>query len=253
MNVILHGLEAEIHQGDTLADPKLLEGNSLRRFDFVLANPMWNQDGYRDVMENDRLGRFPYGITPASSADWGWIQHMLASLKPTGRMGVVLDQGALFRGGAEGKIRQKVVEQDLIECVIALPEKIFYNTGAPGCLIFLNKDKPEDRQGRVLFIYAGKDFEKLKNMNRLRNEDIGRIVETHKEFKDQAKYATVVSLDKIRQNDFNLSVTRYVDVFEQDKDVDVSQTWQELKRLEDERQAIDAKLSGYLRELGYER
>lgn len=178
---------------------------------------------------------------------------MLASLKPTGRMGVVLDQGALFRGGAEGKIRQKVLEQDLIECVIALPEKIFYNTGAPGCLIFLNKNKSEGRRGKVLFIYVAKDYEKLKNMNRLGDEHIKKIVEVHKEFKDQAKYATLVALDKIRENDFNLSVTRYLDVFEQDEDVDVSQTWQELKKLEDERQAVDARVSAYLRELGYER
>jgi type I restriction enzyme M protein len=178
---------------------------------------------------------------------------MLASLKPTGRMGVVLDQGALFRGGTEGKIRQKVLEQDLIECVVALPEKIFYNTGAPGCLIFLNKNKTQDRRDKVLFIYTAKDFEKLKNMNRLRDEHIRKIVEAHKEFKDQAKYATTVSLEKIRENDFNLSVTRYVDVFEEDAQVDISQTWQELKRLEDERQAVDAKLSAYLRELGYER
>jgi len=252
MNIILHGLEAEIRRDDTLSDPVFLEGDRLRQFDFVVANPMWNQDGYRDVMENDRLGRFPYGIAPASSADWGWIQHMLSSLKPTGRMGVVLDQGALFRGGAEGKIRQKVLEQDLVECVVALPEKIFYNTGAPGCLIFLNKNKPEDRRGKVLFIYAAKDFEKLKNMNRLRDEHIKRIVETQKGFKDRTKYSTIVSLDKIRQNDFNLSVTRYVDVFEEDEQIDVSQTWQELKKLEDERQAIDEGLSTYLRELGYE-
>jgi type I restriction enzyme M protein len=166
MNVILHGLQAEIRQGDTLADPKFLEGNGLRKFDFVLANPMWNQDGYRDLMENDRLGRFSYGIAPASSADWGWIQHMLASLKPNGRMGVVLDQGVLFRGGAEGKIRQKVVDDDLVECVIALPEKLFYNTGSPGCLVFLNKNKLRDRKGKVLFIFAANNFEKLKNMNR---------------------------------------------------------------------------------------
>jgi type I restriction enzyme M protein len=253
MNVILHGLEAEIRQGDTLADPKFLEGNGLRKFDFVLANPMWNQDGYRDLMENDRLGRFSYGIASASSADWGWIQHMLASLKPNGKMGVVLDQGALFRAGAEGKIRQKVVEQDLIECVVVLPEKIFYNTGAPGCLIFLNKNKAQNRKGRILFVYAGKGFEKLKNMNRLKDEHIKRIVEAYEQFKDQAKYASVVPPDSIRENDFNLSVTRYVDIFEQDEQIDVSQTWQELRSLENERQAIDTKLSGYLRELGYDR
>jgi type I restriction enzyme M protein len=253
MNVILHDLQAEIRQGDTLADPRFLEGNGLRKFDFVLANPMWNQDGYRDLMENDRLGRFPYGIATESSADWGWIQHMLASLKPTGRMGVVLDQGALFRGGAEGKIRQKVVEDDLVECVITLPEKIFYNTGAPGCLIFLNKNKPHEKEGKVLFVYAGKDFEKFKNMNRLRDEDIKRSVDAQIEFRDQPKYASVVPLNKIRENDFNLSVTRYLDVFEQDEQIDISQTWQELRRLEDERKAIDAELSGYMRELSYER
>jgi type I restriction enzyme M protein len=252
MNVILHGLQAEIRQGDTLADPRFLEGNGLRKFHFVLANPMWNQKGYNDLMENDRLGRFTYGIAPASTADWGWIQHMLASLKPTGKMGVVLDQGALFRGGAEGKIRQRVVEDDLVECVVALPEKIFYNTGAPGCLIFLNKNKTQDRRGKVLFIYAGKDFEKLKNMNRLKDEHIKRTVETYEQFKDQAKYAAVVPVDKIRQNDFNLSVTRYVDVFEQGEQIDISQAWQELKRLEEVRQAIDTELSAYLRELGYE-
>jgi type I restriction enzyme M protein len=253
MNVILHGLEAEIRQGDTLADPKFLEGNSLRKFDFVLANPMWNQDGYRELMENDRLERFSYGIAPASSADWGWIQHMLASLKPEGRMGVVLDQGALFRGGAEGKIRQKVVEHDLVECVVALPEKIFYNTGAPGCLIFLNKNKPHEKRGTVLFVYAAKDFEKLKNMNRLRDEDIKRIADATKEFRDQAGYATVHSLDKIMENDFNLSVTRYVDVFEQDEEIDVSQTWQELRILEEDNSQVDDRLTGYMKELGYER
>ena len=253
MNVILHGLEAEIRQGDTLADPKFLEGNGLRKFDFVLANPMWNQDGYRDLMENDRLGRFSYGIAPASSADWGWIQHMLASLKPNGKMGVVLDQGALFRGGAEGKVRQKVVEDDLVECVVALPEKIFYNTGAPGCLIFLSKSKPEERKERILFVYAAKDFEKLKNMNRLRDRDIEKSVQTYKEFDDLARYAAVVSMDKIRENDFNLGVTRYVDVFEEDKQIDVSQTWRELNKLEEEKKAIDTKLGTYLEELGYER
>jgi len=252
MNVILHGLEAEIRQGDTLADPKFLEGNGLRKFDVVLANPMWNQDGYRDLMENDRLGRFSYGIAPTSSADWGWIQHMLASLKPTGRMGVVLDQGALFRGGAEGKIRQKVVEDDLVECVVALPEKIFYNTGAPGCLIFLNKSKPDHRRGKVLFIYAAKDFKKLKNMNRLRDQDIEKTVQAHREFKDISKRAGIVPIEKIGQNDYNLSVTRYVDVFEKDEQIDVSQAWSELKALESERQGIDGKLSAFLRELGYE-
>jgi type I restriction enzyme M protein len=253
INVALHNLYAEINQGDTMADPRFLDGAGLKKFDVAVANPMWNQDGYKELMQNDKFGRFNYGIPPNSAADWGWIQHMLASTKSDGRTGIVLDQGALFRGGTEGEIRKKILEDDLIDCVVALPEKIFYNTGAPGCLIFLNKKKPPERKGKVLFIYAAKDHEKLKNMNRLRDEDIERIVEARKQFKGRPKYAAVTSLNKIRENDFNLSVIRYVDVFEEDEQVDISQTWQELKRLEDERQAIDAKLSVYLKELGYER
>jgi len=252
MNVMLHDMEAEIHQGDTFADPKFLDGSTLKRFDVAIANVMWNQDGYRNLMESDRFGRFVHGSAPDSSADWGWIQHMLASLKPNGRMGIVLDQGALFRGGAEGQIRKKVIDEDLIECVVALPEKIFYNTGAPGCLIFLNKNKLQERKGKVLFIYAAKGFEKLKNMNRLRDEDIEKIVKPCREFKDVAKYARVIALDKIKENDYNLSVTRYVDVFEEDEHIDVAQVWLELKNLEAERQTIHDKVRGYLKELGYE-
>jgi len=253
MNVLLHDMEAEIRHGDTFADPKFLDKTgSLRKFDIVVANPMWNQDGYKQLMENDRFGRFSYGIAPSSSADWGWVQHMLASLKPTSKMGIVLDQGVLFRGASEGKIRKKVVEEDLVECVVALPEKLFYNTGAPGCLIFLNKNKPLERKRKVLFIYAGNDYEKLKNMNRLRDGDIDRIVKAFREFKDVKKYAKVVSLEKIRENDHNLSVTRYVDVFGQDEQVDIKQVWQELRNLEIGRMRIDDQLKTYLKELGYE-
>ena len=252
MNVILHGLEAEIHQGDTFADPKFLEGGGLKRFDLVIANPMWNQDGYKSLMENDRFGRFQYGIATKSSADWGWIQHMLASLEPTGRMGIVLDQGALFRGGAERRIRRKVLEADLVECVVALPAKLFYNTGAPGCLIFLNKRKPPKRQGKVLFIYAANTFEKLRNMNRLRDEDIAEIVKGHETFEDVQKYARVVGLNELKENDWNLSVTRYVDIFDEPEPIDIPQVWKELKKLEEERKVTEETLIEHLRELGYE-
>ena len=252
MNVFLHDMEAKIERGDTLANPKFLEGGGLKRFDLVLANPMWNQDGYKELMENDQLGRFEYGSTPNSSADWGWIQHILASLKPKGKMGVVLDQGALFRGGAEGSIREGALKDDLIECVVALPEKIFFNTGAPGCLIFLNKNKPSERKGKVLFIYAAEGFEKLSNMNRLRDEDIARIAEAHTNFKDISKFAMVVGLEEIGENDYNLSTTRYVNIYDEPEQVDVAQVWKELQRLELKRQEVEVTLARYLRELGYE-
>lgn len=253
MNVILHGLEAEIHQGDTFADPKFLEGGGLKQFDLAIANPMWNQKGYKSLMENDRFGRFPYGIATKSSADWGWIQHMLASLKPSGRMGIVLDQGALFRGGAEGRIRRKVIEAGLVECVVSLPEKLFYNTGAPGCLIFLNKRKPTERQGKVLFVYAGETFEKLRSMNRLRDEDIAKVVNAHESFGDMEKYARLVALSELEENDYNLSVTRYVNIFEEPEPIDVTEVWKELEALEQERTTTKKKLKEYLRELGYAR
>jgi type I restriction enzyme M protein len=253
MNVMLHDLEAELHQGDSFADPKFLDNSSLKQFDLVIANPMWNQDGYRSIMESDQFGRFSYGIAPNSSADWGWIQHMLASLKAVGRMGVVLDQGALFRGGAEAKIRKQIIEADLVECVIALPEKLFYNTGAPGCLIFFNKAKPSERRGKIIFVYAAKEFEKLKNMNRLRDENVERIVKTCQDFTDVENYAKTADLSTIKDNDGNLSITRYLDLFDKEEPVDIPRVWRELHALEHERQLIDEKLAEFLKELGYAR
>jgi len=253
MNVFLHGMEAWLEQGDTFVSPKFLNpDNSLRQFDLVLANPMWNQDGFKRFMEDDQYGRFGYGVVNDSSADWGWIQHMLASLKPTGRMGVVLDQGALFRGGAEGDVRRKVVEADLVECVVALPEKLFYNTGAPGCLIFLNKAKPTEHRGKTLFVYAAEEYSKLSNMNQLTPVAIQHITSVYGEFKDEKKYAKAVSKVEIGENDWNLSVTRYVDIYDEPKEIDISKIWAEFKELEKQREATNQKLTGYMRELGFE-
>jgi len=253
MNVMLHDMEAELHQGDSFADPKFIVESSLKKFDIVIANPMWNQDGYKALMESDPFGRFVYGIASNSSADWGWIQHMLSSLKPKGRMGIVLDQGALFRGGAEGKIRKEIIEKDLVECVIVLPEKLFYNTGAPGCLIFLNKNKPSERREKIIFIHAASGFDKLKNMNQLRNEDIEKLIKAFRAFESVEKYAQVVDLAAIQDVGYSLNVTRYVDIFEEDEKIDIPKTWDDLKQLENERQKLNEAIYHYLKELGYEK
>ncbi|MCK4816487.1 SAM-dependent DNA methyltransferase [bacterium] len=253
MNEILHDLEATIVQGDTFINPKFLDSNGLKQFDMVIANPMWNQKGFKLYMEDDPYGRFRYGVANNSSADWGWIQHMLASLKETGRLGVVLDQGALFRSGAEGRIRRAILRDDLVECVVALPEKLFYNTGAPGCLIFLNRNKSEERRGKVLFVYAAESFEKLSNMNQLRGEDIHRIVEVFDGFSNVDKYSQVAKQDEMKENDWNLSVTRYVDIFDPPESVNIQKTWNQLKELESQRQERENKLAQYLKELGYEK
>jgi len=252
MNEFLHDMEAEIVQGDTFVNPKFLDENGLKRFDLVIANPMWNQKGFKQYQEDDQYGRFQYGVSNNSSADWGWIQHMLASLKAKGRMGVVLDQGALFRGGAEGRIRKGALEDDLIECVVALPEKLFYNTGAPGCLIFLNKDKREERKDKILFIYAAERYEKIGAMNVLGDEDIENIIDTFMDFADVEKYSRVVGLNEVEENDWNLSVNRYVDIFDPPEPVDIVNVWDQLKELENQRQEPSEKLTTYLRALGNE-
>ena len=203
-------------------------------------------------MEDDQYGRFRYGIVNNSSADWGWIQHMLASLNETGRMGIVLDQGVLFRGGVEGRVRRAVIRDDLVECVVSLPEKLFYNTGAPGCLIFFNKNKPKERRGKVLFVYAAEDYEKLSNMNQLREEDITNIIDIFTTFGSVDKYSRVVEQNELKDNDWNLSVTRYVDIFETPETIDIQKSWNQLKELEKQRQNAEKKLSKYLKELGYE-
>ena len=177
---------------------------------------------------------------------------MLASMNESGRMGVVLDQGALFRGGAEGKVRRAVLEDDLVECVVALPEKMFYNTGAPGCLIFLNRNKIAEKKNKILFVYAAEDYEKLSNMNQFRPKDIERVVKTYDAFKDVIKYSRVVDWEEIKENDFNLSVTRYVDIFDPPKPVDIQQVLDQLKEIEKLRNDAEEKLGKYLKELGFE-
>jgi len=177
MNLYIHDIRnAHLALGDTLLYPKFKDGESFKKFDIVIANPPWNQDGYyEEVLKKGEFWRqrFKYGFTPKQTADWAWIQHMLASAKENGRVGVVIDNGCLFRGGKEKAIRAGILKDDLIECVILLPEKLFYNTGAPGAILILNKEKSEERKKKVLFINASKEYEQhpeLRKLNRLEDE-----------------------------------------------------------------------------------
>ncbi|WP_456328619.1 N-6 DNA methylase, partial [Archaeoglobus sp.] len=181
MNLILHGITTdwEIYIGDSLRNPQF------EKVDYVLANPPWNQDGYDEkVLGESQIKRYyPFGFPPKTTADWAWIQLMLYFANK--KVGIVLDQGALFRGGKERNIRKKVVETDLVEAVILLPEKLFYNTGAPGVVIVFNREKDESRRGKILFINASNEYEQhpeVRRLNRLKNID--KIVEVYREFKD---------------------------------------------------------------------
>jgi len=259
MNLYIHDIrDVELRQGDTLLYPKFLEGGSLKTFNVVLANPPWNQDGYGE--ETLKRGdfwreRYRYGFPPNQSADWAWIQHMLASADGNnGRVGVVIDNGCLFRGGKERSIREGVVKDDLLECVILLPEKLFYNTGAPGAILIFRKHKPPERKNKILFINASSEYERhpeVRKLNRLGEANIGKIAEAYRSFRDVEGFARVVSLDEVRENDYNLNVTLYVFPEEKVEEIDIEREWEELHKIERSIREVEDKIEGYLKELGW--
>jgi len=255
MNLLLHNvLHGRIERGDTMEKPKLLNGSHLMQFDIVIANPMWNQKEWsRELFESgDPYGRVLYGVPPKSSGDWMWVQHMLATLNNTGRLGIVLDNGALFRGQREGKIRKAVVEADLIEGVVALPPNLFYNTGAPGCLIIINKNKSEDLENKVFFIHAEKEYEEGKAQNFLKYEHIDKIVKVYRKKEEVEKFSAIIDLEEIKENDYNLNVSRYIDILPEEEPIDVAECIKELKKLQDERAELEKEFQKNMEELGYE-
>jgi len=259
MNMYIHDVrDAHLEFGDTFLYPKFKEGEGLRRFDVVVANPPWNQDGYdEEVLKKGEFWRqrFGFGFVPRQSADWAWIQHMIASAKDDGsRVGIVIDNGCLFRGGKERAVRSAVLSKknDLVECVILLPEKLFYNTGAPGAIIIFNKHKPAEQRGKVLFINASKEFEQhpeVRKLNRLGDNNIKKIADAYKSFSEKKGFSRVVSLEKIEQNDYNLNVTLYVMQDEEGEGIDIAKEFAELKELERQRQEVAGKLEQYVSEL----
>lgn len=253
MNMLLHGISgARIEKGDTIRDPKLLQKGKLIEYDIVIANPPFSLKNWGiESAENDGFGRFRYGVPPQSYGDFAFVQHMIAVLKPLGRAGIVLPHGVLFRGGAEGRIRQGILEEDLVEAVIGLPQNLFYGASIPAALFIINKNKPADRKGKVFFIYGARDFAQLKNKNRLRQEDIDKIINAYRSTSNIEKYSRQVGLDEIRRNDYNLNIPRYIDIAEEEEVIDVQTVINDLARLKKERQAAEDKVEGYLKELGY--
>jgi type I restriction enzyme M protein len=218
MNMIIHDMEGQIEIGDTFRHPKFRKGNRLQTFDRAVANPMWNQTEFTEKdYDADELDRFPKGAGyPGGKADWGWVQHILASLKPEGRAAVVLDTGAASRGSGnansnkEKDVRKWFVEQDLIEGVIYLPENLFYNTTAPGIILFLNKAKPKKKQGKLFLLNASREFAKGDPKNYIPDDAIARIAETFTAWKEVEKYSRIVTREEIAKNDFNISPSRYI-------------------------------------------
>ena len=254
MNLMLHGIrDADIESGNTLLYPKFKERGELRQFDVVIANPPWNQDGYGEesLRRSEAKERFSFGYPTNSSADWAWVQHMLAQADG-GKVGVVLDNGALFRGNTEESIRRKVIEEDWLECVVLTPEKLFYNTGAPGCLLIFNKSKPANQKNKVVFINASNEFVKhpsVRRLNSLSQDNISRIAQAHRRFSESEGFSRVVPIEELKRNDFSLNVTLYVMPKQETESIDIGKEFSELKKLENERQAIMDKLERYVSEI----
>ena len=252
MNLLLHDIKnANLANGDTLENPRFRDNSKLKQFDIVIANIPWNQDGYNEgrLKAVNFRERFTLGYPPQSSADWAWVQHMLASAKEQGRVALVVDNGCLFRGGQEKIVRIKILGKDWIECVILLPEKLFYNTGAPGAIIVFNRNKPKERTDRILFINASNEFvthPSVRRLNTLSPNNIRKIVTAYDKFSEVSGFSRIVETKEITKNDYNLNVSLYVMPIEEAEKISISQVYSELKKLEKERDRVSKELDEVL-------
>ncbi|MFZ3590346.1 type I restriction-modification system subunit M [Bacillus sp. DJP31] len=254
MNMLFHDARgADIKKGDTIREPKHLEGGALKTFDKIFANPPFSLKNWGiEEAQADEYHRFPYGIPPKSYGDLAFVSHMVASLNHKGKLGTVVPHGVLFRGGSEGSIRKGFLKDDLVEAVIGLPSNIFYGTSIPAALLIINKNKPVERKGKVLFIDASAGFVKDGNKNKLRVEDITKIAEAFDSFDDVEKFASVVDLKTIEENDYNLNISRYVDTTEEEEIVNIEAVISEIKEIKGKYNETEKKLNLYLKELGFE-
>jgi len=272
INMIVHNFkDSDIRKGDTLSSPKHLVDGELITYDRVIANPpfslkKWWASAEIDVKSDengkeiapkynsvvsDEYGRFKYGIPPRGYGDLAFVQHMISVLKHDGRMGVVLPHGVLFRGGTEGKIREGLLEDDIVEAIVGLPEKLFYNTGIPASIIIINKSKADNLKNKVVFIDASSEYKDGKNQNTLTEENIKKIVAGYDGLETIDKFMRVVDMSEIKENDYNLNISRYIDTSEDEIIIDIKAVREEIAALESKEKEIDKKLNAYLASLGF--
>ena len=269
MNMFLHDVnDAHIEWGDTISNPKHKEDDVLMKFDVIVSNPPFSLDkwakgfeaGNNNVLVDgkkqnefkfeasmDEHNRFEYGVPPKSTGDYAFILHMLKSLTDEGRMAVVLPHGVLFRGGAEGKIREKILKENLIDAVIGLPENLFYGVTIPAAIVVFKKNR---ERKDVLFIEASREYEKGKNQNKLTSENIEKIVKIYENYKEVEKYSHIATFEEITENEFNLNIKRYVDTFEEEEEINIEETKSNIRAIEFEIKELENKLEEDLKELG---
>jgi len=281
MNLLLHGLrDARIEKGDTIRNPRLLDQDgNLFLYDRVIANPpfsldSWGADDVSGDTEKKGHNRFIYGIPPKNMGDLAFVQHMIASLNVTGVCGVVMPHGVLFRGSGDGRIREGMLKADLFEAIIGLPENLFAGTGIPATVLILNRNKAPERKGKVLFVYGAKEFEERPKKNILGEANIRRIADGVRSWGDTSafyraaedaaevqyrkslcepnnRFMRIVDMEEIKENDFNLNISRYIDTLEPEKPIDVKAELEKLWAAERARDEAVARMNALLKEMGY--
>jgi type I restriction enzyme M protein len=212
MNMILHNIpDAHIENDDTLENPMFVEGGYIKQFDRVIANPPFSQNYSRAGMKFPQ--RFHHGFTPESGkkADLMFVQHMIASVKPGGKMATIMPHGVLFRGGTEKAIRESILKEGMVESIIGLPPNLFYGTSIPACVLVINKNRPAEQKNTVLFINADAEYGEGRAQNYLRPEDLEKITQVYRQRREIPRYSRLVTLDELAANDYNLNIRRYVD------------------------------------------
>lgn len=269
MNMFLHGInDAHIEWGDTISNPLHLENDDLMKFDVIVSNPPFSLDKWAKGFEPqnttslddgkkknifkmeanlDQYNRFEYGVPPKSIGDYAFIEHMLKSLDEEGRMAVVLPHGTLFRGASEGIIRQRIIEDNLIDAIIGLPENLFYGVSIPATIVVFKKNRKRED---VLFIEASREYEKGKNQNKLAKENIEKILEVYRNYEEIEKYSYIASREEIKENEYNLNIKRYVDTFEAEEEINIEETKKNIVKINKELQVLEKELEKSLKELG---
>jgi type I restriction enzyme M protein len=251
MNVFLHGINAILEWSDTIQRPTFVTGDSLMRYNVVVANPPFSLKKWgKETVKNDRYERFWRGLPPSNRGDYAFITHMIevtfTDPAENGRVGVIVPHGVLFRSRSEGRIRRKLIKENLLDAVIGLPENLFYGTGIPAAIMIFKRQKDDDS---VVFIDASREFKPGTPQNRLREQDIKKIVSTYRAREFVDKYAYVADFEEIKENGFNLNIRRYVDTFEPEPDVDLGTVAKAVENIDTKLAQVEADMDKYLQEL----